>query len=347
MVSSTSECDGATSEPINKDGWQVDNDKFKGMKIFTGNSNKALAQDVVNQLGLSLGKIQVSHFPDGEVNVQVNENVRGKDVYIIQPTSPPVNETLMELLLMISTMRRASARKITAIIPYYGYARQDRKMQARVPISAADVARLLEAMGVDRVVAVDLHCGQIQGFFGPRVPVDNLDGGTVGVSYFGDMDLVNPVIVSPDAGGVYRAKQFREALSKKHEVDCSLAMIIKQRAKASEIERMDLVGSVDGCDAIIVDDMVDTAGTLCKAAEILKEHGARRVFAFASHGVFSGPAPSRIANSVLTELVVLDTVPLSEASRATGKITQLSVGPLLAHAIYNIHNRKSLSALFR
>ena len=347
MVSSTSECDGATSEPINKDGWQVDNDKFKGMKIFTGNSNKALAQDVVNQLGLSLGKIQVSHFPDGEVNVQVNENVRGKDVYIIQPTSPPVNETLMELLLMISTMRRASARKITAIIPYYGYARQDRKMQARVPISAADVARLLEAMAVDRVVAVDLHCGQIQGFFGPRVPVDNLDGGTVGVSYFGDMDLVNPVIVSPDAGGVYRAKQFREALSKKHEVDCSLAMIIKQRAKASEIERMDLVGSVDGCDAIIVDDMVDTAGTLCKAAEILKEHGARRVFAFASHGVFSGPAPSRIANSVLTELVVLDTVPLSEASRATGKITQLSVGPLLAHAIYNIHNRKSLSALFR
>lgn len=347
MVSSTSECDGATSEPINKDGWQVDSDKFKGMKIFTGNSNKALAQDVVNQLGLSLGKIQVSHFPDGEVNVQVNENVRGKDVYIIQPTSPPVNETLMELLLMISTMRRASARKITAIIPYYGYARQDRKMQARVPISAADVARLLEAMGVDRVVAVDLHCGQIQGFFGPRVPVDNLDGGTVGVSYFGDMDLVNPVIVSPDAGGVYRAKQFREALSKKHEVDCSLAMIIKQRAKASEIERMDLVGSVDGCDAIIVDDMVDTAGTLCKAAEILKEHGARRVFAFASHGVFSGPAPSRIANSVLTELVVLDTVPLSEASRATGKITQLSVGPLLAHAIYNIHNRKSLSALFR
>jgi ribose-phosphate pyrophosphokinase len=342
----TSECEGA-SEPINKDGWQVDNDKFKGMKIFTGNSNKALAQDVVNQLGLSLGKIQVSHFPDGEVNVQVNENVRGKDVYIIQPTSPPVNETLMELLLMISTMRRASARKITAIIPYYGYARQDRKMQARVPISAADVARLLEAMGVDRVVAVDLHCGQIQGFFGPRVPVDNLDGGTVGVSYFGDMDLVNPVIVSPDAGGVYRAKQFREALSKKHEVDCSLAMIIKQRAKASEIERMDLVGSVDGCDAIIVDDMVDTAGTLCKAAEILKEHGARRVFAFASHGVFSGPAPSRIANSVLTELVVLDTVPLSEASRATGKITQLSVGPLLAHAIYNIHNRKSLSALFR
>lgn len=244
-------------------------------------------------------------------------------------------------------MRRASARKITAVMPYYGYARQDRKMSSRVPISAADVARLLEAMGVDRVVAVDLHCGQIQGFFGPRVPVDNLDGGTVGVTYFGDMDLINPVIVSPDAGGVYRAKQFREALSKKHDVDCGLAMIVKQRAKANEIERMDLVGSVDGCDAIIVDDMVDTAGTLCKAAEILKGMGARRVFAFASHGVFSGPAASRIANSQLTELVVLDTVPLSDDCKATGKIMQLSVGPLLAQAIYNIHNKKSISALFK
>jgi ribose-phosphate pyrophosphokinase len=290
MGSSGSEahCDGAVVVPTpqNNPSWSRDthNGPPSGIKIFTGNSNKPLANDIANHLGMSLGKITVGRFADGEVNVMVNENVRGKDVYIIQSTSPPVNETLMELLLMISTMRRASARKITAVIPYYGYARQDRKMQARVPISAADTSRLLEAMGVDRVVAVDLHCGQIQGFFGPRVPVDNLDGGTVGVSYFGDMDLVNPVIVSPDAGGVYRAKQFREALSKKHEVDCSLAMIVKQRAKANEIERMDLVGSVDGCDAIIVDDMVDTAGTLCKAAGILKDFGARRVFAFCSHG---------------------------------------------------------------
>lgn len=327
--------------------WTKEFKQPAGMKLFTGNSNKPLAQDIANHLGISLGKINVARFADGEVNVVVNDNVRGKDVYIVQPTSPPVNETLMELLLMVSTMRRASARKITTIIPYYGYARQDRKMQARVPISAADVARLLEAMGVDRVVAVDLHCGQIQGFFGPRVPVDNLDGGTVGVTYFGDMDLVNPVIVSPDAGGVYRAKQFREALSKKHDVDCGLAMIIKQRAKANEIERMDLVGSVDGCDAIIVDDMVDTAGTLCKAAEILKDFGARRVYAFCSHGVLSGPAAERISKSVLTELVVLDTIPLSEESLKTGKITQLSVGPLLAQAIYNIHNKKSISALFK
>jgi len=318
-----------------------------GLKIFTGNANKPLADEIAKHLGIGLGKMKVGKFADGEVNVVVKENVRGKDVYIIQPTGPPVNENLMELLLMISTMRRASARKITAVIPYYGYARQDRKMTARVPISAADIARLLEAMGVDRVIAVDLHCGQIQGFFGPRVPVDNLDGGMVGVSYFGDMDLNNPVIVSPDAGGVYRAKQFREALSKKHDVDCGLAMIVKQRAKANEIERMDLVGSVKDGDAIIVDDMVDTAGTLCKAADELKKFGARRVFAFASHGVFSGPAPIRIANSALTELVVLDTVKLNEASAATGKISQLTVGPLLATAIYNIHNKKSISALFK
>jgi ribose-phosphate pyrophosphokinase len=321
---------------------------YGGLKIFTGNANKPLAEDIAKFLGVSLGKVQVGRFADGEVNVIINENVRGKDVYVIQPTSPPVNETLMELLLMISTMRRASAQKITAVIPYYGYARQDRKMQARVPISAADVARLLEAMGVDRVVAVDLHCGQIQGFFGPRVPVDNLDGGMVGVSYFGTMDLVNPCVVSPDAGGVYRAKMFRDGLSKKYEIEATLAMIVKQRAKAGEIDSMDFVGpSVKGCDVIIVDDMVDTAGTLCKAANMLKECGASRVYAFASHGVFSGPAAERISASALTELVVLDTVPLNEKAGATGKITQLSVGALLGQAIFNLHNKRSISALFK
>lgn len=318
-----------------------------GLKVFAGNSNHTLAKDIAAHLGMDLGKLTVNRFADGEINVVINENVRGKDVYVIQSTAPPVNESLMELLLMISTMRRASARKITAVIPYYGYARQDRKMQARVPISAADVARLLEAMGVDRVVAVDLHCGQIQGFFGPRVPVDNLDGGTVGVSYFGDMDLKRPVVVSPDAGGVYRAKQFKDALLRKYDVDCGLAMIVKQRVAANEIEKMDLVGSVEGADVIIVDDMIDTAGTLCKAAAVLKEHGAARVYAFSSHGLFSGPAATRIANSMLTEVIVLDTVKLSAAAAATGKITQLSVAPLLATAIYNIHNKKSVSALFK
>ena len=249
---------------------------------------------------------------------------------------------------VVSTMRRASADKITAVIPYYGYARQDRKMTARVPISAADVARLLEAMGVDRVVAVDLHCGQIQGFFGPRVPVDNLDAAVVGVKYFTSKALVNPVVVSPDAGGVYRAKQFREGLNlAKPGSDTGLAMIIKQRPKAGQIERMDLVGSVDGADVIIVDDMIDTAGTLATAAANLKSNGARRVFAFAPHGLFSGPASDRIARSVLEEVVVTNTIPLKAGARANDKIVQLSVAPLLAEAIKRVHYRQSVSELFK
>ncbi|GAB5034053.1 phosphoribosylpyrophosphate synthetase [Nannochloropsis oceanica] len=321
--------------------------KTSGMKLFSGNANTRLAAEIAGQLGMNLGKITVSRFADGEVNVMVHENVRGKDVYIVQPTCSPVNENLMELLLMVSTMRRSSARRITAVIPYYGYARQDRKMQARVPISAADVARLLEAMGVDRVVAVDLHCGQIQGFFGPRVPVDNLDGGTVGVSYFGDKDLHNPVIVSPDAGGVYRAKKFREGLAQKYDVDAGLAMIIKQRARANEVDRMDLVGSVVDSDVVIVDDMIDTAGTLAKAADVLVTNGARRVYSFASHGLFSGPANERIVKSKLEEVVVLNTIPLTHAHEANAKIVQLSVAPLIAQAIYNIHQKKSISALFK
>lgn len=316
------------------------------LKLFCGNANKELANEVANQLGVEMGKVTVSKFEDGEVNVMVHENVRGKDVYIIQPTCTPVNENLMELMLMISTMRRASARRITAVIPYYGYARQDRKMTARVPISAADVARLLEAMGVDRVVAVDLHCGQIQGFFGPRVPVDNLDGGTVGVKHFGTLGLENPVIVSPDAGGVYRAKKFREGLAKQYGIEAGLAMIIKQRHKPGEIERMDLVGSVQDADVIIVDDMIDTAGTLCKAANELSAHGAKRVYAFASHGIFSGPASSRIAASALEEVCITNTIPLSEESAKNEKIRTLSVGKLIAGAIKRIHEKKSVSALF-
>lgn len=319
------------------------------MQLFTGNSNRPLAEDVATHLGVDLGRMTVGRFADGEVTVVVQDNVRGKDVYILQSTCPPVNENIMELLLMISCMRRASARKITAVMPYYGYARQNSKMTARVPISAADVAKLMEAMGVDRVVAVDLHRAQIQGFFGPRVPVDNLDGSMVGVSYFGDMGLTNPVIVSPDAGGVYRAKQFRDGLAKKYDIEAGLAMIVKQKTKDNEIKGMDLVGSVKDCDVILVVDMVDTAGTLCKAADKLKANGARRVYAFASHAVMSGPAASRIAHSSIDEVVVLDTIPLTEQCVATlgKKIVQLPIGPLLAQAIYNIDRKKSLSALFK
>jgi ribose-phosphate pyrophosphokinase len=256
---------------------------------------------------------------------------------------------MMELLLMISTLRRASARRITVVIPYYGYARQDRKLRARVPISAADVARLMEAVGVDRVIAVDLHCGQIQGFFGPRVPVDNLDGGIVGIDYFGCKDLHNPVIVSPDAGGVYRAKKFKEGLESKYDYkDAGLAMLIKQRKRAGTVDQMDLVGDVKDCDCIVVDDMIDTAGTLCKAADVLKENGARRVFCFATHGLLSGPGNSRIRNNTsLSEVVILNTLPTSPQREANEKLTELSVAPLLAQAIFNIHARKSISALFK
>lgn len=321
--------------------------KVNGLKIFSGNANTELATNVAKLVGVQLGKVTVERFADGEVNVMVHENVRGKDVYIVQPTCVPVNENLMELLLMVSTMRRSSARRITAVIPYYGYARQDRKMAARVPISAADVARLLEAMGVDRVIAVDLHCGQIQGFFGPRVPVDNLDGGLVGVSYFGNHELVNPVVVSPDAGGVARAKKFREWLVGKYGVqNTGLAMIIKQRIKANEIDKMDLVGNVEGSDCIIVDDMIDTAGTLCKAAQHLVDHGARNVYAFASHGLFNGSASEKIKNSALKEVVVVNTTPLPESCKGNEKIVQLDIAPLVAQAIQNIHGKKSVSMLF-
>ncbi|CAB9502961.1 Ribose-phosphate pyrophosphokinase [Seminavis robusta] len=319
-----------------------------GLKIFSGNGNMSLALEIAKNLGINLGKATVGRFADGEVNVVIHENVRGKDVYVIQPTCTPVNDNLMELLLMVSTLRRASARRITVVIPYYGYARQDRKMQARVPISAADVARLMEAMGVDRVIAVDLHCGQIQGFFGPRVPVDNLDGGIVGLDYFGSKDLHNPVVVSPDAGGVYRAKKFKEGLEQKYDMqDIGLAMIVKQRARAGSVDQMDLVGDVKDCDCIMVDDMIDTAGTLCKAADVLVASGARRVFAFASHGLLSGPGNDRIAHSKMEEVVILNTIPTSPQRAANEKLTELSVAPLLAQAIFNIHAKKSISALFK
>lgn len=236
-----------------------------GMLLFAGNSNKPLAREIAAHLGMEVADSKISRFADGEISIKVNEHLRGCDTFIIQSTCPPVNEHLMELLLLISTLRRASAKKITAVIPYYGYARQDRKMMSRVPISAADTAKLLETMGVDRIIACDLHCGQIQGFFDPRIPVDNLDSGISGIKYFAKHDLENLVIVSPDAGGVYRAKKFQEFLSRKN-VNSGLAMIIKQRAEANKIEQMNLVGTVQDSDVIIVDDIIDTAGTLCKAA---------------------------------------------------------------------------------
>jgi ribose-phosphate pyrophosphokinase len=320
--------------------------RFQNLAIFSGTSNPKLAKDVAEALGVNLAVSKIKKFNDGEIGIRVGENVRGKDCYIIQPTCPPdVNDHVVELLLMVSTLRRASAGTITAVIPYYGYARQDRKMQSRVPISAADMARLLESMGVDRVVAVDLHCGQIQGFFSPSVPVDNLEGHIVGLKYFmgQNLDPENTKVVSPDAGGVYRAKQFREGLNSKG-LNAGLAMIIKQRAQDTSITNMDLVGEVNGCDVIMVDDMIDTAGTLTKAAAELKTMGAKRVFAFATHGLFSGPAFDRIEKSCLEKVVVTNTIPLAEG--APGKIVQESVAELLAESIARIHLHKSVSSLF-
>lgn len=312
--------------------------------IFSGSANRELAKSIADCLHTKLGDVNIGRFADGEVSIQFLQSLRGKDVYIIQPTAPPkVNENIMELLLMISTCRRASAKKITAVIPYYGYARQDRKLSSRVPISAADVARMIEAMGIDRVISVDLHCGQIQGFFGPRVPVDNLEALIIGLRYFEQKDLKNPVVVSPDAGGVVRARKFQQGLVKAGWPDCGLAMLIKQRAKANVIEKMDLVGSVENADVIIVDDMIDTAGTLCEAANELINSKANRVFAFATHGVFSGPALERIEKSPLEEVVVTDTI---KQETKSGRIKQLSIAILVADAIRRVHQKESLNDLF-
>lgn len=317
--------------------------------IFTGNANPQLAEDIARHLNAEMGEAIVGRFNDGESQIKFETNVRGRNVYIVQSTCTPVNENLMDLLLMISTARRASAKTVTAIIPYYGYARQDRKMESRVPISAADVARLIQTMGVSRVACVDLHCGQIQGFFGPKTPVDNLSGSVVAINYFHGLNLDNIVIVSPDAGGVPRAKKFLAGLTNKtrestgQEPDITLAMIIKQRAQAGVVASMNLVGDVNGRTAIIVDDMIDTAGTLCKAAEHLKEQGATEVYAFSSHGVFSGPALERIQNSIMTEVVVLDTIPVRGQC---DKIRYLSVAKLLADTVTCIEENQSVSALF-
>ena len=314
--------------------------------LFSGNANKELAESVADHLDMKLGNITVSTFNDKEIRILINENIRNRDTFIIQSTctanGQSVNDHLMELYLMIRTLKRASAKSITAIIPYYGYARQDRKAKPRVPISAADVAYLIESAGVDRVVAVDLHCGQIQGFF-RDVPVDNLYASIAFVPYFAKKDLKNIVVVSPDAGGVPRAKQFLQKLNQYY-VEGNLAMIIKQRAGAGTIDKMNLVGDVEGADAIIVDDMCDTGGTLVKAAELIKKSGARRVYAAITHPVFSDPALQRIGHSVIDEMVISDTINLSPD--APDNITQISIAPLLAETIRRLQTGESVSSLF-
>lgn len=312
--------------------------------ILSGNSNKPLAEKVCQKLGKPLASAEVKRFSDGEVFVEINENVRGRDTYIIQSTSPPVNDNLMELLIIIDALKRASAKEINAVIPYYGYARQDRKVAPRTPISAKLVADLLAAAGATRVISMDLHAGQIQGFF--NIPFDNIFAKPVTIQYIKDFldrekiaeDQV--VIVSPDAGGVERARSYAKI------IHASVAMIDKRRIKANEAKAMNIVGDVQDKVAILLDDMIDTAGTLTEAARAVTEKGAKKVFAAATHGVFSGPAIERITHSTIEKVIITDTVPLSEAAQKCSKIVQLSVADLIADGIHRIHNYDSLSKLF-
>jgi len=312
---------------------------FKKVCLFSGNANPELARDIAAYLETPLGKIKVQRFSDGETFVEINENVRGVDAFVIQPTCSPVNDHVMELLIISDTLRRASAATITAVIPYYGYARQDRKVAPRTPITSKLVADLIESAGVDRVVSIDLHAGQIQGFF--NLPFDHLYGMPVMLEEYLKKNFdSSAVVVSPDAGGVERARAYSKRLNS------SLAIIDKRRERANVSEVMNLIGDVKGKQCIIVDDMIDTAGTLTGAAKALMDYGATRVVACATHGVLSGPAIQRIMESPLDEVVVSDTIPLSPAARTCSKIKQVSMARLLGEAIKRIHSSDSVSSLF-
>ncbi|MBI4850098.1 MAG: ribose-phosphate pyrophosphokinase [Nitrospirae bacterium] len=309
-----------------------------GIKLFTGNSNRALAKEIADVLTIPVGEATVSTFSDGEIMVQINENVRGSDVFVVQSTCMPVNSSIMELLLMIDALRRASAARITAVIPYYGYSRQDRKAQPRVPISARVVADLLSATGVNRVLTIDLHAGQIQGFF--DIPVDHLYSAPVLADYVKKEYINNIVVVSPDAGGVERARAFAKRL------DATLAIIDKRREKANVSQVMHVIGDVRDKSAILFDDMIDTAGTITQAAAAIKANGAKRVVAACSHAVLSGPALERINESALEEVIITNTIPADSKKEKCKKLTTLSVAPLLGEAIKRIHEETSISSLF-
>ncbi|NJD56353.1 MAG: ribose-phosphate pyrophosphokinase [Nitrospirae bacterium] len=309
------------------------------LKLFSGSANRGLAEEVAGTLGISLSDATVSTFSDGEIMIRVNENVRGCDVFVLQSTCVPVNDHIVELLLMVDALKRASAARITAVIPYYGYSRQDRKVQPRVPISAKMVADLITAVGTNRVLTVDLHAGQIQGFF--NIPVDNMYAASVLLEYMKKkFDHDNLVIVSPDAGGVERARAFAKRLN------CTIAIVDKRREKANECEIMNVIGDVKGKDTLLLDDMVDTAGTLAQAASALMAQGARKVSAACSHAVLSGPALDRINASPIEELIVTNTIPLNSKIEKCRKITVLSIAELLGEAIKRIHEETTLSTLF-
>lgn len=310
------------------------------MKLFAGNSIPKLAKFIANRLYINLGKASVGRFSDGEISVQINENVRGGDVFIIQSTCSPTNDNIMELVVMVDALRRASAGRITAVIPYFGYARQDRRVRsARVPITAKVVADFLSSIGVDRVLTVDLHAEQIQGFF--DVPVDNVFGSLILLEDMLQRELKNPIVVSPDIGGVVRARAIAKLL-----YDTDMAIIDKRRPRANVSQIMHIIGDVANRDCILVDDMIDTGGTLCKAAEALKERGAKRVFAYATHPIFSGDASTNLKNSMIDEVVVCDTIPLSKNIESLPNVRTLTLSGMLAEAIRRISNEESISAMF-
>ncbi|MCL6270343.1 ribose-phosphate pyrophosphokinase [Sansalvadorimonas sp. 2012CJ34-2] len=310
------------------------------MMVFAGNSNPELVQKVVDHLHIPLGKASIGRFSDGEIAFEIQENVRGKDVFIIQSTCAPTNDNLMELLVMADAMRRSSAHRVTAVMPYFGYARQDRRPRSsRVPISAKVVADMIASVGVDRVLTVDLHADQIQGFF--DIPVDNIYGSPVLLDDIERRGFENLMVVSPDHGGVVRARAFAKHLN------TGLAIIDKRRPEANKAEVMNIIGDVEGRTCILVDDMVDTAGTLCQAAKALKAKGAIKVVAYASHPVLSGRALENVTNAELDELVVTNTIPLSPAAQAVDKIRALDMSPLVAESVRRISNAESISAMFR
>ena len=308
---------------------------MRGYKVFSGTSNQELSRQIAKYLGIPLSEASIKRFSDGEISIQIGESVRGKDVFIIQPTCAPTDTNLMELLILTDALKRSSASTVTAVIPYFGYARQDRKAAPRVPITAKLVANMIETAGIDRVVTMDLHAGQIQGFF--DIPVDNLYGTITFINYLKNKHLSNPIVASPDVGGVARARSLAKQLN------LDLAIIDKRREKANESEVMNVIGDVNGKDVILIDDMVDTAGTLIKAAAAFKERGATSVTAFCTHPVLSGPAYERIAAGAIDELVVTDTIPLKEQNE---HIKVISVAPLFAEVIRRVYHDESVNNLF-
>ena len=309
--------------------------------IFAGSANPALGQRVAVELRMQLGAADVGRFSDGEVNVEIHENVRGQDVFILQSTCAPTNDNIMELMIMSDAVRRASAHRVTAVIPYFGYARQDRRVRsARVPITAKVVADMLGSVGIDRILTVDLHAEQIQGFF--NMPVDNVYGSPILVDHMMSQNYQNPIVVSPDVGGVVRARAIAKQAN-----DLDLAIIDKRRPQANESRVMNVIGDVGGKTCVLVDDLVDTAGTLCTAAKALKDEGAIKVVSYITHAVFSGNAIENIVDSELDEMIVSDTIPLSEEARSCSKIKSLSLDRLLAEAIRRVSNEESISAMFR